>query len=80
MASSGRRNGGGGHNFLCLHKEPEYPKGYSLSFAIVASGGGGVNAAFEEWGDKLLARYGKSREVTYKDYSLNYLGYSTDNG
>jgi hypothetical protein len=29
MASSGRRNKGGGHNFLCLHKEPEYPKGYN---------------------------------------------------
>ena len=27
-----------------------------------------------------LDRYGKSRAMTYRDQSLNYLGYSTDNG
>ena len=56
------------------------PADYSLSFVIAESSAGGVNAAFEEWGDKLLHRYGKSREMTYRDFSLNYLGYSTDNG
>lgn len=54
--------------------------GYSLSFIVAKSTNGGVNEAFEEWGDKLLATYEKSREMTYRDYSLNYLGYSTDNG
>lgn len=56
------------------------PAGYSLSFVLAASSDGGVNKAFEQWGDKLLHRYGKSREMTYRDFSLNYLGYSTDNG
>jgi hypothetical protein len=56
------------------------PVGYSMSFVIAQSPKGGVNAAFEAWGDRLLQRYGKSRDVTYNDFSLNYLGYSTDNG
>ena len=56
------------------------PPGYSLSFVLTLSTAGGVNQGFEQWGDKLLQRYGKSREMTYRDYSLNYLGYSTDNG
>jgi hypothetical protein len=54
--------------------------GWSMSFVLAGSKAGGVNAAFEEWGDKLLHRYGKSRVTTWRDYSLNYLGYSTDNG
>ena len=56
------------------------PAGYSLSFIVSASENGGVNAAFESWGDKLLSTYGKSRQRSYQDHSLNYLGYSTDNG
>ena len=55
----------------------EIPAGYSLSFVIAASPGGGVNRAVEAWGNKLLQRYGKTREMSYRDYSLNYLGYST---
>jgi len=27
----------------------------------------------EHWGDQLLHRYGKSREMTWRDYSLNYV-------
>lgn len=59
----------------------EVPPGYSLSFVIAQpASGGGVNEAFEAWGDRLLQRYGKDRQQTYTDYALNYLGYSTDNG
>ena len=58
----------------------EVPAGYTLSFVVALSPAGGVNAAFEHWGDLMLTRYGKSRDVTYRDYSLRYLGYSTDNG
>jgi hypothetical protein len=29
MAHSGQWHRGGGYNFLCLHQEPEYPRGYS---------------------------------------------------
>jgi len=57
----------------------EIPAGFTLSYIVSASSGAGVgvNEAFEEWGDKLLGTYGKSREVSYRDYSLNYLGYET---
>ena len=59
----------------------EYPVGYSVSFVLaLAPAGATVNAAFEAWGDTLLARTGKDRAVTYRDYALNYLAYSTDNG
>jgi len=58
----------------------EYPAGWALSFVIVMSPKGGVNGAFEHWGDQLLHRYGKQREMSWRDYSLTYLGYSTDNG
>jgi len=59
----------------------EFPAGYSLSFVLsLGPKGGGVNAGMEAWGNKLLAVYGKDRAVTYRDYALNYLGYSTDNG
>jgi hypothetical protein len=54
--------------------------GYTVSFIVSATQTAGVNQAFEAWGDKLLGTYGKSRALTYRDYSLNYLGYSTDNG
>jgi len=77
-ASNGRR--GNGMAYGLQGSVTDIPPGYTLSFVMVASSAGGVNAAFEEWGDKLLHRYGKSREVTYQDYSLQYLGYSTDNG
>jgi hypothetical protein len=58
----------------------EYPPGYSLSYVLTMGPRGGVNRAMENWGDRLLSRYGKTRENTYQDYALNYLGYSTDNG
>jgi len=41
----------------------EYPKGYSVSFIMTHTKKSGVNSAFEEWGDKLLNLYGKTREV-----------------
>ena len=40
----------------------------------------GVNAAMDAWGAALLARYGKDRAVAEADFTVNYLGYSTDNG
>ena len=35
----------------------EVPAGYSLSYIIALAPSGGVNQAFESWGDKLLATY-----------------------
>ena len=32
------------------------------------------------WGDAILATYSKQREAYKRDFTLRYLGYSTDNG
>ncbi|KAH8078447.1 hypothetical protein JL720_9638 [Aureococcus anophagefferens] len=40
----------------------------------------GVNGAMDAWGAALLGRYGKDRVVAEADFTVNYLGYSTDNG
>ena len=74
-ASNGKRDDG--HAFGVQASITEFPVGYSLSFVLAASTKGGVNLAFEEWGDKLLHRYDKKRENSWRDYALNYLGYST---
>lgn len=84
MAASSQFNTNGtdaGLHYGVQGSVTEFPAGYSLSFILsVQLGGGSVNQAFEAWGDKLLGRYNKDRAVTYRDYALNYLGYSTDNG
>ena len=77
-ASNGKREGAIAYGAQA--SITEFPAGYSLSFVLAVSRNGGVNMAFEEWGTKLLRKYGKSRENSWRDYSLNYLGYSTDNG
>ena len=79
-ASNGARSDHAQQAFGVQGSIAEIPPGYSLSFVLAASRNGGVNRALEEWGDRLLQRYGKTREMSYRDYSLNYLGYSTDNG
>ena len=40
----------------------------------------GIQQAMVEWGDVMLAQYGREREAYKRDYTLNTLGYSTDNG
>ena len=57
----------------------ELEPGYSYE-TIVSLTVGSVTQAMEEWGDKLLNRYDKSREVSFADFTTNYLAYSTDNG
>ena len=84
-ASAGPLSNGTGTAYGLQASITEVPAGYTLSYIVSAANNGdgasaGVNEAFEAWGDKLLKTYGKSRDVTYKDFSLNYLGYSTDNG
>ena len=55
------------------------PSGYSAEVAIVV--GRGVTDAMFSWGDVLLSSYGKAREAAWqKDFTLQKLGYSTDNG
>eukprot|EP01083_Nonionella_stella_P114908 340133_1 len=44
--------------------------------------GGGINTAMLEWGDRELQFHGQRRRGNSheRDYTLQYLGYSTDNG
>ena len=58
------------------------PPEYEASFVLIATrNGGGVNEGMRNWGDKMLGYYGKERGNSHaRDYTLQYLGYSTDNG
>lgn len=55
------------------------PVGYEMSF-IMAASADGINAAAQHWGDSLLTLHGKGRQSLEQDFTLQYLGYSTDNG
>jgi len=69
-------------NFLqlgLLGSVTSIPVNFEMSFMLSASQGG-PNAAFSAWGNTLLAKYGKGPSTRKSDYTLNYLGYSTDNG
>jgi hypothetical protein len=52
------------------------PKGHIA--ATILHLGGGVNEAMLGWGRYLLQRAGKPADGWKDDYSLNYLGYTTD--
>jgi len=54
------------------------PAGFSME--IVFSAGNGIQNSMDAWGNKLLNRYGKKREIANSDFTTNYLAYSTDNG
>eukprot|EP01084_Bolivina_argentea_P145762 255414_1 len=57
--------------------------GFRISFILSGTrNGGGVNTAMKRWGDfQLRHAGGKQRGNSHlRDYTLNYLGYSTDNG
>ena len=57
----------------------ELPARYRVEF--VMSLGEGIRPSFEKWGDKMLNYYGKTRDGGHeRDLTLQYLGYSTDNG
>ncbi len=54
------------------------PAGYVIETIIYA--GEGINSVMLGWGDVLLQQYGKERDAYKRDFTLRYLGYSTDNG
>jgi hypothetical protein len=54
------------------------PAGFQTQVIISVSSG--VSKALMDWGDILLKKYGKDRQGVEYDFTLNYLGYSTDNG
>eukprot|EP01084_Bolivina_argentea_P143823 252503_1 len=59
-------------------------KGFETSFimSVTKNKGNGLNKGMNEWGDRMLKYFGiKERNDCYKkDYTLNWLGYLTDNG
>ena len=56
------------------------PAGYSMSWLVVGVDAG-VNVAVRTWGDVALRYFNKRRgEARERDFTLQYLGYSTDNG
>eukprot|EP01006_Ploeotia_vitrea_P025486 TRINITY_DN58345_c0_g1_i1.p1 TRINITY_DN58345_c0_g1~~TRINITY_DN58345_c0_g1_i1.p1 ORF type:complete len:747 (-),score=77.64 TRINITY_DN58345_c0_g1_i1:102-2342(-) len=57
----------------------DIPADYSVSF-ILSVTEGGINEAAMEWGDRLLVYYNKPRSPREHDYTLQNIGYSTDNG
>jgi hypothetical protein len=56
--------------------------GFAVAFILsVTRNGGSVNAGMRQWGDRQLQFYDKPRGNAHmRDFTLNYLGYSTDNG
>eukprot|EP00039_Didymoeca_costata_P006166 m.87998 g.87998 ORF g.87998 m.87998 type:complete len:840 (+) comp13136_c0_seq1:26-2545(+) len=54
------------------------PSQSRLETVLVVSSG--INKAMTDWGDVLLAQYGKSRNAYKRDFAMQNLGYSTDNG
>ncbi|KAJ1458189.1 hypothetical protein M885DRAFT_95114 [Pelagophyceae sp. CCMP2097] len=58
----------------------EVPRFFSHETILHFALGAGPNAAMDAWGAKLLKRYRKDRAIAEADFTVNYLGYSTDNG
>ena len=54
------------------------PKGYSMETLVVA--GQNVTSTMEKWGKLLRIRYKKEDHYRLDDFTINYLGYYTDNG
>lgn len=72
---------GGALSYGVMGNVSSVPAGYELETGLVLSHGG-ISAAMMAWGDILLERYGKTRDGAWdgRDVTLQYLGYSTDNG
>ena len=54
------------------------PAGFSSGMTIVA--GEGIGATMRDWGLLLMRHGGKNPDLWKEDYSMKYLGYTTDNG
>ncbi|KAK7231925.1 hypothetical protein SO694_00083057 [Aureococcus anophagefferens] len=69
----------GALTFGLMGRVKAVPAGHVVE-TIVHFSKDGVNGAMDAWGAALLGRYGKDRAVAEADFTVNYLGYSTDNG
>ena len=54
------------------------PAGYSMETLLVA--GQNITQTMDKWGKLLKQRYKKDEKYLKDDFSINYLGYYTDNG
>ena len=54
------------------------PKGYEMETLVVA--GENITGTMEKWGKLLRIRYKKEDHYRLADFTINYLGYYTDNG
>ena len=54
------------------------PKGYAMETLMVA--GQNITETMDKWGRLLRIRYKKEDQYRQDDFSINYLGYYTDNG
>ena len=54
------------------------PAGFGAS--VIAFAGTGVGRTLRQWGLALMRKGGKNPDLWQNDFSLNYLGYTTDNG
>jgi hypothetical protein len=61
-----------------LGKVDNIPKGYSMETLLVA--GQNITGTMDKWGRLLRMRYKKDDKYRRDDFSINYLGYYTDNG
>jgi hypothetical protein len=64
--------------FGLLNAVTEIPKNFE--YDTVFAFGVGVNDAMDFWGRGMRDRYGKDRRLRDSDFSINYVGYWTDNG
>jgi hypothetical protein len=55
------------------------PVGFRSS-TLLTLGTGGVNRGMQVWGTNMLRKTGKDPNIYQDDFSLHYLGYTTDNG
>ncbi|XP_062503496.1 uncharacterized protein LOC134180364 [Corticium candelabrum] len=80
-ASQGVWKGMNGHNYLgfgLLGSITQIP--LEFHYETVFYVGAGTNAAMENWGKLMMLRYGKDDSFRQADFSINYVGYWTDNG
>lgn len=54
------------------------PAGFTSG--VIISAGSGIRQSMRQWGLKLMHNFGKDPDLWKDDFSLKYLGYTTDNG
>ncbi|ETN98481.1 hypothetical protein RFI_39015, partial [Reticulomyxa filosa] len=75
-----KNNSTGDVEYGIMGNVSEVPEDFSISF-VVSVFNGGINRAMRQWGSFMLQYYNRDLENSWdRDFTLQYLGYSTDNG